>query len=82
MIQNTFEKVLQAVLLILLEEHIMEYVGDNQFGFRKGSSVEIATTSLLQNLIRGRKNQQAMISIDINGAFDHINNIDLINRIK
>jgi len=39
-IMNTFNKLIQAILLFITEERLMNFVDDYQLGFRKGSSTQ------------------------------------------
>lgn len=81
-IMNTFNKLIQAVLIFITEERIMRFVGDYQLGFRKGSSTQHQIVRTMDYLRRtNMESRQWVLSFDISGAFDHVPQNNLIDLL-
>lgn len=79
---KVFEKVLYIKLNAYLEGN--EILVDNQLGFRKGKSINMAITKFLKNVYDGLedKKQVTALYMDMTKAFDHVNYEKLLNKME
>lgn len=81
-----FDKIFEQVLLTRLQNHLNNnnIINENQFGFIKNSNTLAACTNCMENIYNLiEKNKYiALISIDLEKAFDSTNIAILINKLK
>jgi retron-type reverse transcriptase len=72
---NGFMKIGEALFAERIERHLIEknFFVDNQFGYRKGSTIANAVQKIVNDIKLSRRYIYAvMISIDFSGAFDSL----------
>ncbi|GBO16790.1 putative RNA-directed DNA polymerase from transposon X-element [Araneus ventricosus] len=81
----TIEKVLDKLVTQRLNYRLerLNKISDNQYGFREGSSTEIAIHNLIKKINEGKKKNHHLLvlSIDIKGAFDNIQHSSIVNYL-
>jgi len=67
-------KIFEKCILKRIEQRNEECISKKQYGFRKGRSCEDCITTVVHNLEKMRNSSKiaAEISLDIKGAFDHL----------
>jgi len=85
-ILNTLARLVEKVLFLYYEDTIYQSYGENQFGFRSGSSTTIALIYIFQ-CIKSIMEQSStsgclLIAIDLSKAFDNINHSTLIHKLR
>jgi retron-type reverse transcriptase len=82
---TTFSKVFEKVILKRLENFLEKHklLSDNQFGFRKNRSTQLALTSYLDKLTEALDKNEYAISlfIDLSKAFDTIDHSLLLKKL-
>lgn len=83
---SAFDKILEQVLLIRLQDHLKfnNIIQDNQFGFVKNSNTLAACINCMENIYKFIEKDQyiALLSIDLEKAFDSTNINILIKKLN
>jgi len=82
---NSFSKIYEKVFLNRLNAHLLKFniLHDDQFGFRKNRSTQLALTSSIDKITEALDKNQYVFSlfIDLSNAFDTIDNKILLHKL-